>query len=59
MLTGSLNPSILEFERIQQLQELARSGNAKTVVLGPGAGTGQLLLQATPPATSTVRPPAH
>ncbi len=47
-VTGSLNPSILEFERIRQLQELARSGNAKTVVLGPGAGTGQLLLQATP-----------
>ena len=47
-LAGSLNPSILEFERIQQLQELARSGNAKTVVLGPGTTGGQMLLQATP-----------
>ena len=46
MLTGSLNPLILEFERIQQLQELARSGNSKTVVLGPGTAPGQVLLQA-------------
>lgn len=54
-LAGSLNPSILEFQRIQEMQELARSGNAKTVVLGPGTGPGQILLQAPPSSTPAQR----
>jgi len=40
----SLTPAILEFERILQLEKLAASGNAKTVVLGPGAGSTPLFL---------------
>ena len=48
IVTGSLSPTILEYERIQQLQQLARSTNAKTVVIGPGTTPSQLLLQGTP-----------
>jgi regulator of protease activity HflC (stomatin/prohibitin superfamily) len=40
----SLTPPILEFERIQELEKLAASPNAKTVVIGPGAGTPSVLL---------------
>jgi prohibitin 2 len=42
----SLTPPILEFERILQLEKLAASGNAKTVVLGAGAGSTPVLLSA-------------
>ena len=45
-VSSSLTPSILEFERILQLEKLAASGNAKTVVLGPGAGSTPVLLSA-------------
>jgi regulator of protease activity HflC (stomatin/prohibitin superfamily) len=45
-VAASLSPPILEFERIQQLNKLAASANAKTVVLGPGAGSAPLLLSA-------------
>ncbi|HXX32101.1 MAG TPA: prohibitin family protein [Myxococcaceae bacterium] len=40
----SLSSPILEFERIQQLEKLAASPNAKTVVLGPGTGQTPLML---------------
>lgn len=40
----SLTPPILEYERILQLEKLATSGNSKTVVLGPGTGSTQMLL---------------
>ncbi len=42
----SLTPPILEFERILQLEKLAASGNAKTVVLGAGTGSSPVLLSA-------------
>ncbi len=45
-ISSSLTPSILEYERILQLEKLAASGNAKTVVLGPGAGSTPVLLSA-------------
>jgi regulator of protease activity HflC (stomatin/prohibitin superfamily) len=35
-VAGSLTPAILDFQRTQQLGELATSSNAKTVVIGPG-----------------------
>lgn len=44
IVSSSLSPNILEFERIQQLARLAQSSNAKTVIIGPGAGTSQLLV---------------
>ena len=50
-VTASLTPPILEFERIQQLNRLAASANAKTVVMGPGAGTAPVLLSAPPPGS--------
>jgi prohibitin 2 len=43
-ISKSLSPAILEFQRILQLEKLAASGNAKTVVLGPGTGTTPLML---------------
>jgi regulator of protease activity HflC (stomatin/prohibitin superfamily) len=43
-VAASLTPPMLEFERIQELNRLAASANAKTVVIGPGAGTTPLLL---------------
>jgi len=43
-VSKSLSPTILEFERIRQLEKLAASGNAKTVVLGAGSGSTPLLL---------------
>ncbi len=42
-IANSLTPSILEFERIQQLGQLANSTNAKTVVMGPGMNPRVLL----------------
>jgi regulator of protease activity HflC (stomatin/prohibitin superfamily) len=36
-VSTSLTPAILEFQRAQQLGQLATSPNAKTVVIGPGA----------------------
>jgi regulator of protease activity HflC (stomatin/prohibitin superfamily) len=50
----SLTPPILEYERILQLEKLAASGNAKTVVLGAGAGSTPVLLSA--PHSSTGQP---
>ncbi len=44
-ISASLSPAILEFERVQQLERLAQSPNAKTVVLGSGSAT-QIMLQA-------------
>jgi regulator of protease activity HflC (stomatin/prohibitin superfamily) len=35
-VASSLTPAILEFQRTQQLGQLATSANAKTVVMGPG-----------------------
>lgn len=54
IVSSSLSPGILEFERIQQLSRLAQSSNAKTVVMGPGAGSPQLLI-----APSGARPRAE
>jgi regulator of protease activity HflC (stomatin/prohibitin superfamily) len=51
----SLTPPILEFERILQLEKLAASANAKTVVLGSGAGSTPVLLSA-PTHGSTSQP---
>lgn len=42
-ISGSLSPSILDFERIQEVARLARSSNAKTVVMGPGVNPRILL----------------
>jgi regulator of protease activity HflC (stomatin/prohibitin superfamily) len=42
-VAASLSPSVLEFERIQQLGRLAASTNAKTVVIGPPGNTPVLL----------------
>jgi len=36
-VSGSLTPAILEFQRTQQLGQLATSSNSKTVVIGQGA----------------------
>ena len=49
MISATLSPAILEFERIQQLAKLAISPNAKTVVMGPGADRSSLLVS-TPPS---------
>ncbi len=49
-ITASLNPSILEYERVRQLEKLAQSSNAKTVVMGPGTTGAQILLQTRPGA---------
>jgi prohibitin 2 len=43
-IATSLSPPILEFERIQQLNKLAASANAKTVVIGQRAGDTPVLL---------------
>ena len=37
-VAASLSPAILEFERIQQMTQLATSANAKTVLIGGGNG---------------------
>lgn len=44
-VSSSLGPSILEFERIQQLGKLADSSNSKTVVMGSGTNA-RVMLQA-------------
>jgi regulator of protease activity HflC (stomatin/prohibitin superfamily) len=43
-VAGSLSPQVLEFERIDQLTKLAQSTNAKTVLIGPGAGPAPVVL---------------
>jgi regulator of protease activity HflC (stomatin/prohibitin superfamily) len=48
-VAASLTPPVLEFERIQQLNRLAASNNAKTVVIGAGAGGPPVLLSAPSP----------
>jgi regulator of protease activity HflC (stomatin/prohibitin superfamily) len=57
IIAAGLSPAILEFERIQQLNRLAASTNAKTVVIGPGATNTPVLLSAptagSPPATGS------
>lgn len=50
IISASLNPAILEFERINQLTQLAVSTNAKTVVLGPGTDRSSVLLS--PPSAA-------
>ena len=45
-ISATLNPSILDFERLQELSKLATSPNTKTVVLGAGAEHSSLLLSA-------------
>ena len=50
-IAASLTSPMLEFDRIQELNRLAASSNAKTVVIGPGAGSTPVLLS-TPTATS-------
>jgi prohibitin 2 len=44
IIAASVTPPILEFERIQQLNKLAASANAKTVVIGDGASKTPVLL---------------
>jgi regulator of protease activity HflC (stomatin/prohibitin superfamily) len=46
IVATSLSPPILEFERIQTLNRLASSPNAKTVVMGPGTEASKVLLAA-------------
>lgn len=41
---ASLNPPLLEFERVQGMSQLARSANAKTVVIGPSSGSHPVLV---------------
>ena len=50
IIAASLTSPILEFDRIQELNHLAASTNAKTVVIGPGAG-GTPVLLSTPAAS--------
>jgi len=45
---GSLNPSLLEFERVRGMAQLARSPNAKTVVIGPSKGAAPVLVDSSP-----------
>jgi prohibitin 2 len=51
IISASLSPPMLEFDRIQELNRLAVSNNSKTVVIGPGAGGTPVLLSA--PTTSS------
>jgi len=51
IIAASLSSPMLEFDRIQELNRLAASTNAKTVVIGPGAG-GTPVLLSTPTAAS-------
>jgi len=52
IITGSLTSPMLEFDRIQELNHLAESNNAKTVVIGPGAGGTPVLLSTPAPTAS-------
>jgi regulator of protease activity HflC (stomatin/prohibitin superfamily) len=47
-VASSLTPAILEFQRTQQLGQLATSPNAKTVVMGPGTNPAVTLAAPTP-----------
>jgi prohibitin 2 len=51
IVSASLTSPMLEFDRIQELNRLAGSNNAKTVVIGPGAG-GTPVLLSTPTSAS-------
>lgn len=44
IVAASLTPPMLELDCIQELNRLAASNNAKTVVMGPGAGGTPVLL---------------
>jgi regulator of protease activity HflC (stomatin/prohibitin superfamily) len=46
IVSTSLSAPILEYERIQTLNRLATSPNAKTVVMGPGTEPSKVLLSA-------------
>ena len=46
IVSASLSPPMLEFDRIQELNRLATSSNSKTVVIGPGAGGTPVLVSA-------------
>jgi len=43
-VSSSLTPAILEFQRTQELTQLATSPNAKTVVMGPGTSPSSVTL---------------
>jgi regulator of protease activity HflC (stomatin/prohibitin superfamily) len=50
-VSSSLSPAILEFQRTQQLGQLAASSNSKTVVMGPGMSSNvALALPSAPPS---------
>jgi regulator of protease activity HflC (stomatin/prohibitin superfamily) len=51
-VASSLSPAILEFQRTQQLGQLATSPNAKTVVMGPGTNPNVTLAATSTPASS-------
>ncbi len=51
-VANSLSPAILEFQRTQQLGQLATSANAKTVVMGAGT-TPTVTLAANPSSSSS------
>jgi hypothetical protein len=44
VVSSSLSPPVLEFERIEQLNKLAASANAKTIVIGERQSGTPLLL---------------
>ena len=46
IVSRSITPAILDFEKIRALEKLGLSANAKTVVMGPGTTPTQVLLQA-------------
>jgi len=46
IIAASLTSPMLEYDRIQELNRLAASTNAKTVVIGPGAGGTPVMLSA-------------
>jgi prohibitin 2 len=46
IIAASLTSPMLEYDRIQELNRLAASSNAKTVVIGPGAGGTPVMLSA-------------
>ncbi len=45
---ATLTPEILEYEKVDQLTQLARSENAKVVLVGPGVGSPPVLLSTRP-----------
>ncbi len=47
-IAASLSPSILEYERIQQLTQLANSSNAKTVLLGASHDSTPVMISTSP-----------